>query len=106
MCSQSLGADYCLAWPHAEIAVMGAEGAAAIIHRSEIQAAADPKAKAREKIEEYRQLLYNPYAAARQGYINDVIRPSDTRPRIIAALEALQSKQEGRPARKHGNIPM
>jgi len=106
MCSQSLGADYTLAWPRAEIAVMGAEGAAAIIHRQEIQAADDPRAKEQEKIEEYRELFYNPYVAARMGYINDVIRPGDTRPKIIAALEALQNKKETRPAKKHGNIPM
>jgi len=106
MCSQSLGADYTLAWPQAEIAVMGAEGAAAIIHRGEIQAAADPVAKEKEKIAEYRELFYNPYVAARMGYINAVIQPRDTRPRIIAALEALQTKQESRPAKKHGNIPM
>ena len=106
MCSQSLGADYTLAWPSAEIAVMGAEGAAAIIHRQEIQAAADPAAKTTEKITEYRELFYNPYVAASMGYINAVIRPSETRPKIIAALEALQTKKETRPAKKHGNIPM
>ena len=106
MCSQSLGADYCLAWPQAEIAVMGAEGAAAIIHRREIETADDPGAKATEKIEEYRHLFYNPYVAARQGYINAVIKPQDTRPTIIAALEALSNKRESRPAKKHGNIPM
>jgi len=106
MCSQSLGADYTLAWPTAEIAVMGAEGAAAIIHRQEIQSAPDPVAKEKEKIEEYRELFYNPYVAASQGYINDVIPPRDTRPKIIAALEALQRKKEVRPPRKHGNIPM
>jgi len=85
---------------------MGAEGAAAIIHRSEIEQAEDPKAKEQEKVEEYRELLYNPYVAARMGYINAVIRPSETRPRIIAALEALLNKKETRPTRKHGNIPM
>jgi acetyl-CoA carboxylase carboxyltransferase component len=106
MCSQSLGADYTLAWPKAEIAVMGAEGAAAIIHRQEIQNADDPAAKEREKIEEYRNLFYNPYVAASQGYINAVIRPRDTRPKIIAALEALVNKRETRPPKKHGNIPM
>ena len=106
MCSQSLGADYTLAWPKAEIAVMGAEGAAAIIHRQEIKAADDPEAKEKEKIEEYRQLFYNPYVAASMGYINAVIRPKDTRPAVIAALEALSNKKETRPARKHGNIPM
>jgi acetyl-CoA carboxylase carboxyltransferase component len=106
MCSQSLGADYTLAWPQAEIAVMGAEGAAAIIHRQEIKAAKDPEAKEAEKIEEYRQLFYNPYIAASQGYINAIVSPRDTRPKIIAALEALLNKKETRPARKHGNIPM
>jgi len=106
MCSQSLGADYTLAWPQAEIAVMGAEGAAAIIHRQEIQTADDPEAKEKEKIEKYRNLLYNPYVAASQGYINAVIRPRDTRPKIIAALDALCNKKETRPAKKHGNIPM
>lgn len=106
MCSQSLGADYTLAWPKAEIAVMGAEGAAAIIHRQEIRTADDPEAKAKEKIEEYRQLFYNPYVAASMGYINAVILPRDTRPTIIDALEALGNKKESRPAKKHGNIPM
>jgi len=106
MCGQSLGADYTLAWPSAEIAVMGAEGAAAIIHRQEIQSAADPAAKMKEKIAEYRELFYNPYVAASMGYINAVIPPRDTRPKIIAALETLQNKKEARPAKKHGNIPM
>jgi len=106
MCSQGLGADNTLAWPQAEIAVMGAEAAAAIIHRSEIQAAEDPAAKEQEKIEEYRELLYNPYVAAKMGYINAVIQPSETRLKIIAALEALLNKKETRPFKKHGNIPM
>jgi len=106
MCSQSLGADYTVAWPKAEIAVMGAEGAVAIIHRQEIKDAADPAAKEKEKIEEYRQHFYNPYIAASMGYINTVIRPRNTRPEIIAALETLRHKEEIRPPRKHGNIPM
>ncbi len=106
MCSQALGADYTLAWPKAEIAVMGAEGAAAIIHRQEIQSAPDPETKAKEKIAEYRELFYNPYVAASMGYINAVIRPAETRPKIIAALEALLNKKESRPAKKHGNIPV
>ncbi len=106
MCCQGLGADYTLAWPGAEIAVMGAAAATAIIHRGEIDKADDPKAREQEKIAEYRELLYNPYVAARMGYINAVIAPRDTRPKIIAALEALQNKKETRPARKHGNIPM
>ncbi|MFC1915646.1 acyl-CoA carboxylase subunit beta [Chloroflexota bacterium] len=106
MCSQSLGADYTLAWPMAEIAVMGAEGAAAIIHRQEIKSADNPEAKEKEKIEEYQELFYNPYVAASQGYINAVILPRDTRPTIIAAFEALHNKKESRPSKKHGNIPM
>ena len=106
MCSQGLGADYTLAWPKAEIAVMGAEAAADIIFSRDIKAAEDPAAVRQEKIDEYRELLYNPYVAARMGYINDVIRPRDTRARVIAALEALRNKQETRPVRKHGNIPM
>jgi acetyl-CoA carboxylase carboxyltransferase component len=106
MCSQGLGADYTMAWPQAEIAVMGAEGAAAIIFRSEIAKAEDKDAREQEKIEEYRELLYNPYVAARMGYINAVIPPSETRAKVTAALEALQNKQETRPRKKHGNIPM
>jgi acetyl-CoA carboxylase carboxyltransferase component len=106
MCSQGLGADYTLAWPQAEIAVMGAEAATAIIHRAEIQAAEDQAAKEQEKVAEYRELLYNPYVAARMGYVNAVIQPADTRPKIIAALEALLNKKETRPSKKHGNIPM
>jgi len=106
MCAQSLGADYTLAWPRAEIAVMGAEGAAAIIHHQEIKKADDPAAREKEKIEEYRQHFYNPYIAASMGYINAVIAPRDTRPEIIAAFEALRNKQETRPTRKHGNIPL
>jgi len=106
MCSQGLGADYVMAWPRAEIAVMGAEAATAIIHRNEIKEAADPAAKEQEKIAEYRELLYNPYVAARMGYVNAVVEPSETRPKIIAALEALFNKKEIRPSRKHGNIPM
>jgi acetyl-CoA carboxylase carboxyltransferase component len=106
MCSQGLGADYTLAWPRAEIAVMGAEAATAIIHRAEIEAAKDREAKEQEKIVEYRELLYNPYVAAKMGYINTVIQPSETRAKVIAALDALQNKKESRPWKKHGNIPM
>jgi acetyl-CoA carboxylase carboxyltransferase component len=106
MCSQGLGADYTLAWPQAEIAVMGAEAAADIIFSKDIKAADDSTAMKEEKITEYRELLYNPYVAARMGYVNAVIQPSNTRPKVIAALEALQNKKETRPAKKHGNIPM
>jgi acetyl-CoA carboxylase carboxyltransferase component len=106
MCSRHLGADIALAWPTAEIAVMGAEGAASIIFRREIQEAPDPKAKRQEVIEKYRAALYNPYAAASRGYIDAVIVPSETRVRLIEVLETLCSKRELRPRRKHGNIPV
>jgi acetyl-CoA carboxylase carboxyltransferase component len=106
MCSRDLGCDLALAWPTAEIAVMGAEGAANIIFRKDIQAAEDKEAKRQEKIEEYRKLLYNPYIAASRGYIDAVIVPSETRPRLIEALEVLCTKREALPPKKHGNIPM
>jgi methylmalonyl-CoA decarboxylase subunit alpha len=106
MCSQGLGADYTMAWPQAEIAVMGAEGAAAIIFRGDIDKAEDKAAKEKEKIEEYRELFYNPYQAAKMGYINAVIQPAETRAKVIAALEAFENKKETRPWKKHGNIPM
>ncbi|MGD9506485.1 MAG: acyl-CoA carboxylase subunit beta [Syntrophobacteraceae bacterium] len=106
MCSKDLGADMVLAWPTAEIAVMGAEGAANIIFRKEIEGAEDKQAKRREKIEEYRSLLCNPYIAASRGYIDGVILPSETRPRLIDALEVLCTKRQSLPPKKHGNIPM
>jgi acetyl-CoA carboxylase carboxyltransferase component len=106
MSSRHLGADMAFAWPTAEIAVMGAEGAANIIHRKEIGAAADPKAKRQEKIKEYQDLFSNPYCAAGRGYIDAVIKPSETRPRLIEALEIMCTKRELRPPKKHGNIPM
>ncbi len=106
MCSKDLGADYVLSWPTAEIAVMGAEGATDIVHRKEIKESEDPKKKREEKIDEYRSLFSNPYIAASRGYVDAVIMPRDTRPRIIAALNMLENKCEERPYRKHGNIPM
>ena len=106
MCSKDLGADMALAWPTAEIAVMGAAGAANIIHRKEIKAADNPEAKRQEKIKEYNELFSNPYRAAQRGYIDAVIVPSETRPRLIEALEIMCTKREQRPPKKHGNIPM
>lgn len=85
---------------------MGAEGAANIIHRKSIQSADDPAAMRQAKIDEYRELFSNPYCAATRGYIDAIIVPSETRPRLIDALEALCSKRETRPPKKHGNIPM
>lgn len=106
MCSRHLGSDIVLAWPTAEIAVMGAEGAANIIFRKEIKSASDQKAKQEEKIQEYRELFSNPYVAASRGYVDAIIPPRETRPRIIRALEMLKNKQESRPWKKHGNIPV
>jgi len=106
MCSKHLGADFVFSWPAAEIAVMGAEGAANIIHRREISEAADPKVKREEKIKEYRELFSNPYIAASRGYVDVVIQPRDTRPALISALEAMVNKRETRPPKKHGNIPV
>ena len=105
MSSKHLGADFAFAWPSAEIAVMGADGAANIIHRKEINTADDPKAKRQEKIDEYRELFSNPYCAASRGYIDDVIVPSETRMRLIEALEIMYNKRQALPPKKHGNIP-
>lgn len=106
MSSKHLGADAVMAWPTAEIAVMGPEGAANIIFKDDIKASSDPAATRQEKIKEYRDKLANPYEAAKYGYVDDIIEPDSTRPRIIAALEMLASKRESAPAKKHGNIPM
>ncbi len=106
MCSKHLGADMAFAWPSAEIAVMGADGAANIIHAKEIKNAEDPVAKRKELIDEYEEKFSNPYCAASRGYVDAVIRPAESRPRLIDALNALSTKREMRPAKKHGNIPM
>ena len=106
MSSKHLGADMVLAWPSAEIAVMGPEGAANIIFRKEISDAEDPITVREQKIEEYRNKFANPYIAASRGYVDDIIEPDSTRPRIISALEMLAGKYETRPSKKHGNIPL
>jgi acetyl-CoA carboxylase carboxyltransferase component len=106
MCNKDLGADLQLAWPQAEIAVMGAQGAANIIYRKDIEGAADPAAKRKEKIDEYDRLFANPYEAAKHGLIDLVIAPEDTRPTLVRALQTLRGKRESLPARKHGNIPL
>lgn len=105
MCSRSLGADVALAWPTAEIAVMGPDGAANIIFRDEIKNADDPVAMMRQRTEEYREKFANPYVAAAKGLIDDVIDPRDTRKRLIQSLHMLHLKRETRPRKKHGNIP-
>lgn len=106
MNSKNLGADMVMAWPTAEIAVMGPDGAANIIFKKDIKNSTDPVATRNEKIQEYRNKFASPYEAAKRGYVDDVIEPDSTRPRIIAALEMLASKRETRPAKKHGNLPV
>jgi propionyl-CoA carboxylase beta chain len=106
MGSKHLGADINLAWPTAQIAVMGAQGAVNILHRKELAAADDVEAERVRLIERYEDHLLNPYIAAERGYIDAVIEPSDTREQITRALRALRNKRENRPPRKHGNIPL
>lgn len=105
MCSKDLGADVVLAWPQAEIAVMGAEGAANIIFRKEIDAAEDKAATRAEKIEEYREAFANPYVAASRGFVDRVILPEETRAALYQALQMTEDKRELRPKRKHGVMP-
>ncbi len=106
MSSKHIRGDVNLAWPTAEIAVMGPDGAVNIIFRKEIAEAKDPVARKAELVAQYRQEFANPYVAASRGFIDDVIQPSDTRPRLINALEMLTNKRDSNPARKHGNIPL
>ena len=106
MNSRDMGADVVLAFPNAAVAVMGADGAANIIYRREIQKSDTPDATRAEKIAAYKQAFDNPYVAAGRGYIDDVIHPEDTRAQLIAQLEMLDGKREERPFKKHGNIPL
>jgi len=106
MSSKHLGADMVLAWPSAEIAVMGPEGAANIIFKNEISDSEDPQSTRAQKIGEYKSEFATPYKAAERGFVDDVIEPSATRPRIVDALNMLASKRESRPAKKHGNLPV
>jgi propionyl-CoA carboxylase beta chain len=110
MGSKHLGADLNLAWPTAQIAVMGAQGAVNILYRSELKeavAAGEDVDAARQRfVTEYEDTLANPYIAAERGYIDAVIAPSDTRPQVVRALRALRTKRETLPPKKHGNIPL
>ena len=106
MCSKHLGADTVFAWPKAEIAVMGASGAANIIFSKDIKAAEDPEAERANKIAEYENTMMNPYVAASRGYVDDVIIPSETRTKLIKAFKALEGKVQEAPFKKHGNIPL
>lgn len=106
MCAKSMGADRICAWPNAEIAVMGAEGAANILYRREIESADDPEAERGKRIAEYREAFANPYVAAGRGLVDDVIEPADTRLYLAASLQVLRSKRELRPQKKHGLIQL
>ncbi len=106
MSSKHIRADFNFAWPTAEVAVMGPEGAVNIVYRRELEETADPEARRAELIEEYRERFANPLVAAERGYVDDVIEPRRTRPVLIEALETAKTKRERRPPRKHGNIPL
>jgi propionyl-CoA carboxylase beta chain len=106
MSSKHIRGDYNVAWPTAELAVMGAEGAVNVIHREKIARAKDPAAERRALIDEYNAKFANPWAAAALGYLDDVIEPADTRPRLIAALAMLSTKRQSLPQKKHGNLPL
>jgi propionyl-CoA carboxylase beta subunit len=106
MDSKSIGSDLCLAWPSAELAVMGPQGAVEIINRRELAEASDAVARKAELVEEYTERFANPFIAAERGYVDDVIDPADTRRKVIAGFELLRSKREELPRRKHGNVPL
>jgi acetyl-CoA carboxylase carboxyltransferase component len=103
--SKHIGADWNFAWPTAEIAVMGPEGAIRIIYRKEIAERKDP-GHITKLLEDYREKFANPYVAAERGYVDDVIEPHETRPRLIKALEASLNKRQATISKKHGNIPL
>src|SRR5664279_3893706 len=106
MNSKSIGADLAFAWPSAELAVMGPEGAVEIVYRRDLAEAADPVGRRKELVEEYTEAYANPYAAAERGYVDDVIDPAETRSVLVRSLELLLSKREDLPKRKHGNMPL
>lgn len=106
MCSKHIRGDFNFAWPSAELAVMGPEGAVQIVFKKEIEESKDPRKREAELVREYRERFANPYEAAKMGYLDDVIEPPDTRPRVITAFSVLRTKRESRPPKKHGNIPL
>jgi propionyl-CoA carboxylase beta chain len=106
MSSKHIRGDVNLAWPTAEIAVMGPEGAVEVLFRKEFETAEDPEAAAEVRIEEYQTEFAHPYIAAARGYIDDVIDPRTTRPRLISALDMLGNKRDENPRKKHGNVPL
>jgi acetyl-CoA carboxylase carboxyltransferase component len=106
MDSKSIGSDLAFAWPTAELAVMGPQGAVEIVYRRELQQAANPVERRAELVAQYTEKYANPYAAAERGYIDDVIDPADTRRKLVAGLRMLSTKREELPKRKHGNVPL
>jgi acetyl-CoA carboxylase carboxyltransferase component len=106
MNSKAIGADLAYAWPSAELAVMGPQGAVEIVHRRELSSAEDPVARRAELVEQYTERYSNPYVAAERGFVDDVIDPAETRRVLVRGLAMLASKREDLPRRKHGNIPL
>jgi len=106
MSSKHLRTDVNYAWPTAELAVMGPEGAVNILYKREIEGAADPALARAEKVAEFREKFANPYIAASRGFIDEIIRPRDTRQKLVAALRNLENKRDRNPPKKHGNIPL
>jgi acetyl-CoA carboxylase carboxyltransferase component len=106
MDSKSIGSDLCFAWPTAELAVMGPQGAVNIVYKRELDMAADPEARRKELVDEYTERFANPYIAAERGYVDDVIDPVDTRKVLVRSLDLLRTKREELPKRKHGNVPL
>ena len=106
MDSKSIGTDLSFAWPSAELAVMGPEGAVEIVHRRELAEADDPDARRVELVTAYAERFTNPYVAAERGYVDDVIDPAETRRILTRSLDMLASKREDLPKRKHGNVPL
>jgi propionyl-CoA carboxylase beta chain len=106
MASKHIRTDFNYAWPTAEIAVMGPEGAVNVLYRRELAAAADPEAMRRAKVAEFREKFANPYVAADRGFVDEIIEPRTTRRRIVSALAMARSKRDRNPPKKHGNIPL
>jgi propionyl-CoA carboxylase beta chain len=106
MSSKHIRADFNVAWPTAEVAVMGPDGAVNIVFRNELTESDDPEARRAELIADYKERFANPYSAAERGYVDDVIPPRRTRPVLCSALETALTKREPKPKRKHGNMPL
>ena len=106
MSSKHIRTDFNYAWPTAEIAVMGPEGAVNILYKRELDAALDPGRTRSDKVEEFREKFANPYVAAGRGFIDEIIHPRETRRKLIAALKNLENKRDKNPPKKHGNIPL